>query len=220
MDRMSPTERSRAAEPQGFGERVEGLARAAAEQWRPIEVNSGTFGGLMDLVRNAERQGFIEGAKWQAAQQQPRPVPDLAAAIEDALILTVNRQDSARCEYGCGVEVIRSEARRVAERLAQSMSVPQPAPDAEALRERIIDALVMSPLSDTAGTSMAPVYRTADAILAALPPAQPAVSAAQAWDEGHRIGWEHCQDGNYGTDHWDDETVNPYQAPVREDGGV
>ena|SRR5699024_127636 len=36
--------------------------------------------------------------------------------------------------------------------------------------------------------------------------------AAKAWDEGHKAGWEHCQDGNYGTDYWDDDTPNPYRA--------
>lgn len=35
--------------------------------------------------------------------------------------------------------------------------------------------------------------------------------AAKAWDEGHKAGWEHCQDGNYGTDWWDDDTPNPYR---------
>ena len=38
----------------------------------------------------------------------------------------------------------------------------------EAMRERIVDALVMSPLSDNAGTSMGPVYLTADAVLAVV----------------------------------------------------
>lgn len=36
--------------------------------------------------------------------------------------------------------------------------------------------------------------------------------AAHAWTEGHRVGWEHGQDGNYGTDYWDDDTPNPYRA--------
>lgn len=36
---------------------------------------------------------------------------------------------------------------------------------------------------------------------------------AEGWDAGHRIGWEHCQDGNYGTDYWDDDTPNPYRSP-------
>lgn len=35
---------------------------------------------------------------------------------------------------------------------------------------------------------------------------------AEAWAEGHRTGWEHCQDGNYGNDYWDDPTPNPYAA--------
>lgn len=34
----------------------------------------------------------------------------------------------------------------------------------------------------------------------------------EAWAEGHRTGWEHCQDGNYGNDYWDDPTPNPYAA--------
>lgn len=38
---------------------------------------------------------------------------------------------------------------------------------------------------------------------------------AEAWAEGHRTGWEHCQDGNYGNDHWDDPTPNPYAAAGR-----
>lgn len=38
---------------------------------------------------------------------------------------------------------------------------------------------------------------------------------AEAWAEGHRTGWEHCQDGNYGNDHWDDPTPNPYAAAAR-----
>lgn len=39
---------------------------------------------------------------------------------------------------------------------------------------------------------------------------------ASGFDEGHRIGWEHCQDGNYGTDYWDDDTPNPYDTPNRQ----
>jgi sulfite reductase beta subunit-like hemoprotein len=35
---------------------------------------------------------------------------------------------------------------------------------------------------------------------------------AEGWDEGHRVGWEHCQDGNYGSDYWDDDTPNPYRT--------
>jgi len=35
-------------------------------------------------------------------------------------------------------------------------------------REQIVDVLVMSPLSDYAGTEMGPINRTADAILALL----------------------------------------------------
>ncbi|WP_053387015.1 hypothetical protein [Leucobacter japonicus] len=38
----------------------------------------------------------------------------------------------------------------------------------ETLRERVIDALSMSPLSDYAGTSMGPINRTADMILEVL----------------------------------------------------
>jgi len=38
---------------------------------------------------------------------------------------------------------------------------------------------------------------------------------AEAWAEGHRTGWEHCQDGNYGNDHWDDPTPNPYAVAAR-----
>lgn len=38
----------------------------------------------------------------------------------------------------------------------------------ESMRERIVDALVMSPLSDAAGTTLAPVYRAADAVLAVV----------------------------------------------------
>lgn len=34
---------------------------------------------------------------------------------------------------------------------------------------------------------------------------------AAGWDEGHRVGWQHCQDGDYGNDHWDDDTPNPYR---------
>lgn len=34
----------------------------------------------------------------------------------------------------------------------------------------------------------------------------------RAWTEGHKAGWEHCQDGNYGNDYWDDDTPNPYRA--------
>lgn len=37
------------------------------------------------------------------------------------------------------------------------------------LRERIVNALVMSPLSDYAGVDMTPFSRTADMILEALP---------------------------------------------------
>ncbi|MCR6649733.1 MAG: hypothetical protein NVV70_16940 [Cellulomonas sp.] len=40
---------------------------------------------------------------------------------------------------------------------------------------------------------------------------------AAAWDEGHRIGWEHRQDGGYGTDYWDDPTPNPYRIERGED---
>jgi len=40
-------------------------------------------------------------------------------------------------------------------------------------------------------------------------------ACAEAWAEGHRTGWEHCQDGNYGNDHWDDPTPNPYAAAAR-----
>ncbi len=49
-------------------------------------------------------------------------------------------------------------------------------------------------------------------ILAALSarPVEAGEVAARAWDEGHRVGWEHCQDGNYGNDYWDDDTPNPY----------
>lgn len=43
--------------------------------------------------------------------------------------------------------------------------------------------------------------------------ATPTVTAEQAWSEGHRTGWEHCQDGNYGTDAHDDDTPNPYARP-------
>lgn len=49
------------------------------------------------------------------------------------------------------------------------------------------------------------------------PVVRPTVTAEQAWDEGHRIGWEHHQDGNYGTDYWDDDAPNPYRAVVRPD---
>jgi hypothetical protein len=35
--------------------------------------------------------------------------------------------------------------------------------------------------------------------------------AADAWDAGHAIGWEHCREGNFGNDYWDDDTVNPYR---------
>ncbi len=42
-------------------------------------------------------------------------------------------------------------------------------------------------------------------------PEHDAEVAARAYDEGHRVGWEHCQDGNYGTDAWDDDTPNPYR---------
>src|SRR5690606_29421939 len=51
------------------------------------------------------------------------------------------------------------------------------------------------------------IVRTAQVALAA--------GRAEAWAEGHRTGWEHCQDGNYGNDHWDDPTPNPYAAAAR-----
>src|SRR5690606_27025988 len=38
---------------------------------------------------------------------------------------------------------------------------------------------------------------------------------AEAWAEGHRTGWENCQDGNYGDDYWDDPTPNPHAAAAR-----
>ncbi|MDM8084729.1 hypothetical protein QUV83_08140 [Cellulomonas cellasea] len=44
-----------------------------------------------------------------------------------------------------------------------------------------------------------------DAMLAAV--------RAEAWDEGFEVGWEHCQDGNFGTDAKDDDTPNPYCTP-------
>ena len=50
--------------------------------------------------------------------------------------------------------------------------------------------------------------------LAADPGVRAAVereARAEAWDEGHRVGWEHCQDGNYGVDYWDDDTPTPYR---------
>jgi hypothetical protein len=50
-----------------------------------------------------------------------------------------------------------------------------------------------------------------DAMLAAHP-AEDAPSAASAWSAGHRIGWEHHQDGGYGNDYWDDPTPNPYNT--------
>jgi len=50
-------------------------------------------------------------------------------------------------------------------------------------------------------------------------PEHDAQVAAGAWDEGHRVGWEHCQDGNYGTDAWDDDAPNPYNRIERQEGG-
>ena len=52
----------------------------------------------------------------------------------------------------------------------------------------------------------------------AVDPGRPSVTdqaLAEAWAEGHRTGWEHCQDGNYGNDYWDDPTPNPYAAAAR-----
>src|SRR5690606_1965074 len=53
----------------------------------------------------------------------------------------------------------------------------------------------------------------------AVDPGRPTVTdqaLAEAWAEGHRTGWEHCQDGNYGDDYWDDPTPNPYAAARAE----
>lgn len=36
-----------------------------------------------------------------------------------------------------------------------------------------------------------------------------AAELANAWCEGHRTGWTHHQDGDYGTDWWDDDTHVP-----------
>ena len=33
---------------------------------------------------------------------------------------------------------------------------------------------------------------------------------ATAWEEGRIVGWDHCRDGYYGNDWWDDSTPNPY----------
>jgi hypothetical protein len=52
----------------------------------------------------------------------------------------------------------------------------------------------------------------ADRVAKAL--AEQRVSAQRAWNEGHKAGWEHHQDGNYGNDYWDDETPNPYRGEI------
>lgn len=58
------------------------------------------------------------------------------------------------------------------------------------------------------------IVRAAQVALAAARPSTDQ-ALAEAWAEGHRTGWEHCQDGNYGNDHWDDPTPNPYAAAAR-----
>lgn len=58
------------------------------------------------------------------------------------------------------------------------------------------------------------IVRAAQVALAADRPSTDQ-ALAEAWAEGHRTGWEHCQDGNYGNDHWDDPTPNPYAAADR-----
>lgn len=47
----------------------------------------------------------------------------------------------------------------------------------------------------------------------------PGPTLAEVWDVGFEVGWEHCQDGNYGTDAKDDDTPNPYRTTEAE-GGV
>lgn len=73
-------------------------------------------------------------------------------------------------------------------------------------REKVIDVLVMSPMTDAMGTSMVPIRRTADEILALVAPALQA-ARAEAWAECSQ--W-HAEQGmpvnGAGDEH------NPYRA--------
>jgi hypothetical protein len=50
----------------------------------------------------------------------------------------------------------------------------------------------------------------ADALLAAGIFRDETAIKAKAFDEGHKVGWVHHQDGNHGNDYWDDGGSNPY----------
>ena len=83
------------------------------------------------------------------------------------------------------------------------------------------DSVTDSAIIEAGDTIFGPAIDDAEAWLAesyaADRPSVTAQALAEAWAEGHRTGWEHCQDGNYGNDHWDDPTPNPYAAPVALD---
>ena len=83
--------------------------------------------------------------------------------------------------------------------------------------ERAVEVIGRTP-----GAQWYSAQQAARALAAAgllVTPEHDAQVAAGAWDEGHRVGWEHCQDGNYGTDAWDDDAPNPYNRIERQEGG-
>jgi hypothetical protein len=62
------------------------------------------------------------------------------------------------------------------------------------------------------------IRAVAEIVLAAVLPEHDKRVRAEVWHEGFRVGWDHCQDGNYGTDWWDDDTTSPYARADAEEG--
>lgn len=63
-------------------------------------------------------------------------------------------------------------------------------------RERLIDVLVMTDLSDYAGTDMGMINAAADAILAAFPVLSRAAAPEPEWEYGYTSKWGICRRGN------------------------
>lgn len=122
-------------------------------------------------------------------------------------ILDAHPAPEAECDARCdGVHLHPGDARYVAPEAAPPTRGMTP------LYRALFPRIEAAALAERNPSTLAEtVVDLVEDYLADAPPTltpHPAV----AWAEGHRTGWEHCQDGNYGTDAHDDDTPNPYDS--------